>query len=338
MKLSLVFIAAAFVAVLAVTPAAASDNTITLTNVNADSNTFGSTPPSFDNSYIAAVVEYSPSVFPVNATFDRDDAVALLKENLGAYAKYVESAKAQGAQIIVFPEYGLMGWPSDSWTRETMRMFIETIPEEGSNPCNDHSGSDEHMVSAAISCLAQQYKIVVVFDHGDRQPCPGRYAQYDPKCDADGEFMFNTAVAFDEEGTILSKYHKHHLYFEGKWYDVEPKEAWTKAFFTTSFGVRFGMFICFDLIWATETETTDYVFPTWWDNIITPAEHAVPAQTLWSTLHKVNLLAANIGISFQCSGSGIYHQGTPLATVFNPFDVPQSKMLIARVPKVDKST
>lgn len=82
---------------------------------------------------------------------------------------------------------------------------------------------------------------------------------------------------------------------------------------------------------------TNFVFPTWWDNVPGAGiigEHAIQEQTRWSKKHTANLLASNIGLGKAGSGSGIYSSGTPLATFYNPTKKPQEKMLIADLPIV----
>lgn len=87
-------------------------------------------------------------------------------------------------------------------------------------------------------------------------------------CPPDGRFQYNTDVVFSEDGTvslgdlnrysfywalngsiyyneILAKYHKTHLYFEPA-FDAPAQPD--PQHFTTSFGVTFGIMICFDIM------------------------------------------------------------------------------------------
>lgn len=76
---------------------------------------------------------------------------------------------------------------------------------------------------------------------GDLQPC----LTNDTHCPTDGHYQFNTQVAFSESGQLLAKYHKSHLFYEPQFDQPLTPDI---AYFDTSFGVRFGMMICFDLM------------------------------------------------------------------------------------------
>ena len=50
--------------------------------------------------------------------------------------------------------------------------------------------------------------MTIVSAYGDLMTCaPGQ-----PPCRADGLAMYNTAVAFSDDGSIIARYHKHHLF------------------------------------------------------------------------------------------------------------------------------
>ena len=121
-------------------------------------------------------------------------------------------------------------------------------------------------------------------------------------CREDGRAQFNTAVAFDADGGLLEKCHRHHLSKEQGWFDVDANLT-RKGRFTPSFGVEFGLFICYDITFerAEPDAVTNSAFPTFWG-----PEGAAAEQ------HAVNLLAANIG-GLGTSGLGIYSAGAALA-------------------------
>ena len=165
-----------------------------------------------------------------------------------------------------------------------------------------------------------------MFDLGDVQKCAD--APVTGGCRADGRAQFNTAIAIDADGSLLEKYHKHHLYKEQGWFDVDANLT-KKGRFTPSFGVEFGLFICYDIEFE-RTEPADgvvnFAFPTFWG-----AEGAVQEQQHWSKQHSVNLLAANIG-GTGTSGFGIYSAGQALASYEDPNKRAVDKMLVADVP------
>jgi len=79
----------------------------------------------------------------------------------------------------------------------------------------------------------------MVLDMGDVQPCTVR------PCPPEERYQFNTLVAFSETGDLIAKYHKMHLFFERQFDTPDTPDLNT---FKTSFGVTFGMAICFDLM------------------------------------------------------------------------------------------
>eukprot|EP01127_Copromyxa_protea_P014979 TRINITY_DN4248_c0_g1_i4.p1 TRINITY_DN4248_c0_g1~~TRINITY_DN4248_c0_g1_i4.p1 ORF type:complete len:126 (+),score=17.07 TRINITY_DN4248_c0_g1_i4:34-411(+) len=88
----------------------------------------------FGRNYKAAVVEYSPNVGALGHTVTRDQALELMRSNLVQYQSFVESAKSQQVDIIVFPEYGLNGPNFNQW--KDVYPYLEQLPEVGTNPCD----------------------------------------------------------------------------------------------------------------------------------------------------------------------------------------------------------
>ena len=153
---------------------------------------------------------------------------------------------------------------------------------------------------------------------------------------------------------MLAKYHKTHLYHvypgsnygpgapmcagDGCWppADSDPQT------FVTSFGVRFGMHICFDLLFRTPAaalalddprHVTDFTFSTLWENNAgVPMAFATAIQQAWSRGVGVNLLASNGGRGFGGTGSGIYSRGETLAAAWEPFNEADEALVLARVP------
>lgn len=183
-----------------------------------------------------------------------------------------------------------------------------------------------------MSCLAKKYGIVLAVDMGDLQYC----TSWDKDCPADRRFQFNTLVVFGTDGAILSKYHKTNLYFEPE-FDV-PVAQYPAVF--ELFGVKFGMIICFDVMFAKpqlellyREGVTDLIFSSWWVNT-PPILTATQVQQGWSRAFNANMLAANSGFSARVSGSGIFSQGRALASFTNPTSSSRNRFLIADVPKI----
>jgi len=299
-----------------------------------------------DEFYTAAVVEHAP--YSVPGQVSRTEAISVMNENLDKYEAHIEAAKSAGSQIIVFPEDGLYG--DDKCTRKEILPYLEFIPDPASSsapftPCNDASYTfprseifpeevmfNKQPILRRVSCLAQKYEIVVVLDMGDVQPCN---KTTDSNCPSDGRYQFNTQVAFDEQGTLLAKYHKTHLFYEPQFNAASPSDPQT---FVTSFGVKFGMMICFDMMFALPSESYvdmpdvfDLVYSTWWIN--TPPDFsATQIQQAWSKTMNLNLLAAGNGLNRLYSGSGIYSRGKVLQQHYNPTYEPKDFLMISKVP------
>lgn len=106
------------------------------------------------------------------------------------------------------------------------------------------------------------------------------------------------------------------------------------AVFETDFGVRAGMFICFDVLFREASELVTHhnvtlaITSTWWFDEL-PSLYAVAEQQAWSLRHGVPLLAANIQKKPVGSlGSGIYAgiRG-PLNYTYSPDG--KAKLLVA---------
>lgn len=90
--------------------------------------------------------------------------------------------------------------------------------------------------------------------------------------------QYSALVAFSSTGALLARYRKTNLYFEPH-FDPPEDQPITSAWFDTPFGVRFGMMICFDIMFYTPgvqiaTNLTvgvkDFVYSSWWVNSAGP--------------------------------------------------------------------
>lgn len=182
--------------------------------------------------------------------------------------------------------------------------------------------------------MAKKYEMTLAVDMGDVQYC----TKWDSECPADRRYQFNTLVVFGADGAIISKYHKTNLYFEPE-FDV-PVAQYPAVF--ELFGVKFGMIICFDVMFAkpqvellSREGVTDLIFSSWWVNT-PPILTATQVQQGWSRAFNANMLASNSGFNARVSGSGIFSQGRALASFTNPTMTSRNRLLIADVPKISK--
>ena len=289
--------------------------------------------------YRAAVVEYSP-VYELHAV-NRSSAVAVMNANMDQYASYIHQAAQQGAQIILFPEDGLYGAYFTS--RDMILPYLEPIPDVGSQPepivpCQwNQTQCDKSPILCRASCLARDSSITVVLNMGEVRWCE---KDNESDCPTDHRFQYNTLVAFSSQGELVAKYHKSHLYYEPQFdAPTTPDHVW----FESDFGVRFGLVICFDLMFEqpqlglyAREGIRDFLWSSWWVNE-PPLITGTQVELARSMSLPSNFLASGIGLSWYNSGSGIYSYGTPLQHFYNPSTLPVSKLLIADLPRWDHS-
>ena len=285
--------------------------------------------------YTAAVYEHA-TVFKLGVQ-TRSQAFEVMKKNVAVFQEKARLAKEKGADIIVFPEDGLYGF---TFTRDELYLYLDNIPNPPSlatswNPCTDPDRFKNTEVTHMLSCMARNFSIAVVANMGDVEYCK---KTSDPHCPDDGRYQFNTDVAFDTDGTLLARYHKMNLFRSEKSYFNTPRQPEVVTF-TTSFGVTFGVFTCFDLLFYDPAivlgkRVSNIVFPTaWMDGL--PTLISVGLQQGWSRALSVNFLAANQHFpKFNMTGSGIYSRGNPLQYIHD-MQTSEGHLLVAHVPNPD---
>lgn len=295
-----------------------------------------------DESYVASVVEHVP-VMATSPGVTREEAQLVMQENLDRYEEHIVRAQltalAQGRplQLIVFPEDGLYG--AAFYSRKSIQPYLEPIPEpvplssgpsSTATPCDfpdEQAAQSPALVRA--SCMARSANVTIVLNMGEVLPCSG-----DENCPDDGHYQYNTQIALAESGQLIGKYHKSHLYYEPQFDEPRPPEI---RYFDTSFGVRFGMMICFDVMFQLpqlalyDLGIRDFTWTSWWVNfpaLITGTQTEVARSSQLPS----NFLASGIGLSWYNSGSGIFSEGQPLRSWYNPTSEPKSHVLVAEVP------
>ena len=266
--------------------------------------------------YTAAVVEFSADRTTPNAT-------ERTQNNLKGFKEAIESARNKGAQIVVFPEDAINGAIFFT-TRKEIFPYLEEIPDielpltEAVIPCLDIR-FDDRLVLKTLSCLARQYNLVLVANMGEKKYCNWLT---DENCPPDGNYQFNTNVVFEKDGELIAKYRKINLYgSEGLLFDKGGKDC-NCVSFSTSFGVVFGTFTCYDILYEDPSHcllaksVRNFVFPTAWGNSFA-FYMSTSLQQSWSLQNRANLLAANGNLiskqpQFYSTGSGIYSSGVAL--------------------------
>ncbi|XP_030840106.1 pantetheinase [Strongylocentrotus purpuratus] len=294
------------------------------------------TVPVTEADYTAAVVEYK-AISWLLPFVNEEQAHAIIELNLDAFNYLASEAASKGADILVFPEYGITGFVEEE--RDYVVPFLETVEEpsfhksKGCIPCHEKF-STQTLIQYRLSCIALKHNITIVANLMTVQPCDN---QTDPRCPPDGRYQYNTDVAFSNEGELVAKYHKENLYTgEAKVFNPGHNQTEVAAF-KTSFGY-FGLFTCFDLLFPYPAErlvgklgVDTMVFPTAWMNQL-PLLSAAEYQQSWSLSYGVNLLAANQHYPIaQMTGSGIFSPTT--GAVDYTYDMKSflGRMLVARV-------
>ncbi|KAM7373059.1 hypothetical protein PAMP_007941 [Pampus punctatissimus] len=296
------------------------------------------TESNVDNSYVAAVYEHTLILNPEpHVPISRLAALQHMQKNLDVYQEQAALAAQQGAQILVFPEDGLQGF---NFSRSSIYSYLETIPDpqqESWNPCTEPGRYNNTEVLQQLSCMARRYSLYLVANMADLQPCPLKTDPSSP-CPSDGRWQFNTNVVFSSDGLLVARYHKQNLYFEEA-FDTPPKPEIIT--FDTPFAGRFGLIICFDILFHKPTVTLlergvrQVIYPTAWMNQL-PLLDSIQFQQAFSLGANVTLLAANIrNDRLIMTGSGIY---TPFSAIYHHAhrgDPEEGRLLVARVPVLD---
>nr|CAH7761390.1 unnamed protein product [Callosobruchus chinensis] len=237
--------------------------------------------------YIAAVVEFQPAI--------SSNPSRTIEDNVNEYVAFIESAKREAANIIVFPEYGLTGMVLNQ-----LENYSIEIPDVGAGPTfND---INLHRLSNA----AREHGMYVVVNILEKS-----------RGTANKTVFYNTNFVLSNEGQIVAKYRKINLFAEPL---VTPGPRDQINTFETKFG-KFGMFICFDILFYNPSMST--------------IASALNVQHSYAVANKVNLLAANLNnVTAGNGGSGIYGANGQVLTYYIS-GLGSSRLLVAKVGSND---
>ncbi|KAM7347153.1 vanin-like protein 1 [Cochliomyia hominivorax] len=267
-----------------------------------------------DPTYNAGVVEFIPA--------RNGQGKSLVKDNLQRMKAIIESEQSKDLDILVFPEFVL---------NNIDVMTYVPDPKDKISPC-EIPNYDWFLTE--LSCAIRSSKLYVVINVVEKFQC----TRNEEHCGEEGLKKYNTNVVFDREGRVISRYRKTHLY-RYEWYSENVLTKPELATFTTDFGVTFGHFICFDMLFyepaqvlIRELNITDIVYPTYWFSEL-PFLTAVQLQEGWAFANNINVLAADASYpAGQNTGSGIYAgRLSRLTAVIN--EQPTTQVLTAKVPK-----
>ncbi|XP_065082258.1 vanin-like protein 1 isoform X2 [Ochlerotatus camptorhynchus] len=273
-----------------------------------------------DDHYWAGVVEFSFK----ERSVDSESPVVYTARNLEQYKQIINSTEADPVDIIVFPEYGLSAVETASFVPNPVDLIA---------PCNN---LEYEAVVRDLSCLARDRQKYLVVNLVEKALCPEEWERR--PCAPNGLYHFNANVVFDRNGRVIARYRKFNLFGEAginvtSWADL--------THFETDFGVKFGTFICFDLMFEqpalqlVRSGVTDFIFSTMWFSEL-PFLTAAQIQQAWAYTNNVNFLAA--GASFPevgSTGTGVFagKRGRIVAVMNHNAD---SKLYVAQVPKISR--
>ncbi|XP_011563638.3 vanin-like protein 2 isoform X1 [Plutella xylostella] len=266
-----------------------------------------------DDSYVAAVIEYRH--------------VANTTVNLQNYLQHIGEAASQSADIVVFPEMTLQNG------RSPVTVPIYGALKEFPIPALRPALYDDILVQLSAAAAEHQvYLVVNVIELLNCSTNPTGEA-----CPERQKYQFNTNVVFDRSGAVISRYRKINLFGEAS---RTPALNPDLGVFSTDFGVTFGHFICFDLMFQVpavqvvqKNNITDVVFTTMWFSEL-PFLTAVQIQEAYAYAMNVNLLASGANnVRVGSAGSGIY-SGKAGALVSTMPGMPATRLMVSRVPKV----
>ena len=246
------------------------------------------------SSYVGAVAEHS-----IFYGSNSDSSEYKLDVNIQLYENLTILARNHGAQVLVFPEFGLT--PVESATnRADLYPFAEVIPDVIADPstenyiipCDSANDFQDRPILFRMSCAARENKILVLVNMIDFQSCD---ATQDQNCPEDGHYQYNTDVLFDEMGQLVQKYHKSHEWPGLKVAYDQPLEPSEKSY-VSSFGVEFGLFICFDIMFE---DPAKVLRANGVEHFLYAVKQGELGEALlirpWSERNAATVLSANLG-------------------------------------------
>ncbi|CAG0880439.1 unnamed protein product [Darwinula stevensoni] len=267
--------------------------------------------------YRAAVMEHKAvAVGSAADTMDR---------NLEILERNARIAADRGADLMVFPEYGItsLGLPME---QDKALPFMQDLAAADDLPCLQHNSS---WVIRRLSCTARENRLYLVANVAEKESCNGERQS----CPADSPYFYNTNVVFDRDGRLITRYRKKNLYLEPLFEEGDGKPVT----FQTDFGGKFGLLTCFDIMFSEpflsllDENITDLIFPTAWVDSL-PLYLGGQVQAGWSYGLGINLLASGYHRPQGGQlGSGIFsHLHGPVAYSYSPDAT--GRLLLADLP------
>lgn len=175
----------------------------------------------------------------------------MFQYNSDRYIDIIFSEEAINVDILVFPENTL--------NRQATAVIIPKENDFGIDLCTDRT-YDIYLRN--IVCAVKSARKYVVINLTTKWNCTERAGKnHLDQC------LYNTNVVLNRDGVIISIYRKCNLFGEP---GITQPNATEYRTFETDFGVTFGHFVCFDLMFESpamelvRNGVKDIVFPTRW--------------------------------------------------------------------------
>ncbi|XP_052873330.1 vanin-like protein 1 [Anopheles cruzii] len=255
-------------------------------------------------SYVVSVVEFRPE----QMTMPIEERTKL---HLDEYSKLIRSPKARPSDIIVFPELTLNSLSDPVFVPEPSQRVV---------PCDDHGS-----ILVTLSCLAREVQKYLVINLSEQF-----YIQQLAET-----VRYNTDVVFDRNGTVIARYRKYNLFREAGTSIPAAPELVT---FETDFGVRFGVFTCFDILFSQPTlqlikqGLRDFVFPAFWTSE-PPFLASTQIFESWAYAIDANLIVSGTNYDLSgATGTGVF-AGRNGALLAHFTGAPTRELYTVTVPK-----
>ncbi|KAF5285195.1 hypothetical protein FQR65_LT13310 [Abscondita terminalis] len=266
--------------------------------------------------YTAAVIEFYPEQ---DETLSPDER---LTRNVDGYLKLLkEIAKDhQKLDIVIFPESTLA-------TKAIIVNHNDYLPFAVEVSVNQSLCVEEEVTFLTpLACATRTYNTYLVINLYEKTPSDSTENGWD---------YYNTNVVLDRSGKVISRYRKYNLF--GEMFMNQTSEP-DVSFFDTDFGVRFGTFICFDILFKEPAlelirnhKITDVIYPTMWFSEL-PFLTALQAQLQWAYAVDATFLAAGANDPERGSGGTGFYQGIDGAVTYDILGNNESKAFVAQLP------
>lgn len=179
----------------------------------------------------------------------------MFQYNAEKYLDILRSDEATNVDILVFPENTL--------NRQDTAVIIPTENEFDLDLCTN---AIYNVNLRNIACAAKSLRKYVVINLTTKWKCTSSGNDSDHEC-TDEWTLYNTNVVLNRDGVVISIYRKYNLFGE---LGITPPKTIELKTFDTDFGVRFGHFVCFDLMFESpgvklvRDGVKNFVFPTRW--------------------------------------------------------------------------